>query len=189
MPDAPGAVTVLLKKLKEGDASALDKVMPLVYSELKRIAASVMRTERSGHTLQPTALVHEAYLRLLGSELPDFSDRTHFLAVASRAMRRVLVDHSRKIRADKRGGGKKCSLEEALRMPMGAASDVFMSIDEALTSLEERDLLKVRLIEMRFFGGLTAEESAQVLGMPVTVIRSQLRLAQAYLQRELHSRR
>jgi RNA polymerase sigma factor (TIGR02999 family) len=178
-------ITLLLHAFAGGDKAALDHLIPLVYSELRRIADGHLRNERPGHTLQPTALVHEAYARLIDQKQPDYQDRVHFLAVAAQVMRQILIDHARKKFAAKRGGSQpKFSLDEAYDAAIERPS-LMIDLDDALKALEAHDALKARLIEMRFFGGLTAEESAAVLKMPVNDVRRALRVAQAWLQREL----
>lgn len=178
-------ITRLLQEFAGGDKTALDRLMPLVYSELHRLAGSHLRRENPAHTLQPTALVHEAYIRLVGQDQPDYRSRAHFLGVAACVMRQILIDHARAREAVKRGGGQpKCSIEEAsvaaVERPLA-----MIAVDDALQTLEKRDGRKAKLIEMRFFGGLTAEESADALGLPVEKVRAELRIAQAWLQREL----
>jgi RNA polymerase sigma factor (TIGR02999 family) len=175
----------MLHEFAAGDRKALDQVMPLIYSELRKLASGKLDRERSGHTLQPTALVHEAYVKLIGQAAPDFRSRAHFFGVAAHLMRQILIDHARARKAAKRGGGNVTlaldeSMDAALERPTGA-----VDLDDALETLERRDPLHAKLIEMRFFGGLTAEESAQVVGLPVEKVRAELRVAQAWLQREL----
>lgn len=178
-------ITVLLQRFASGDKGALDRLMPLVYSELQRLASGYLRGERPGHTLQPTALVHEAYVRLLKQDQPDYHSRAHFLGVAAQVMRQILIDHARTRNAEKRGGGRsKISIEQAGEIPMDRPS-MMIAIDDALALLQQKDAAKARLIEMRFFGGLTAEESAEVMQIPVTEVRRHLRVAQAWLRREL----
>ena len=182
-PDS--AITVLVHEYANGDKGALDRLLPLVYVELRRIAQKHLRQERPGHTLQPTALVHEMYARLASQATPDVRDRVHFLSVAAHVMRQILIDHARTKYAQKRGGRKeKLSLDEA-RDACIEKPAIMLRIDDALNQLARHDARKARLIEMRFFGGLTAEESADVLGLPVTAVRRELRVAQAWLQREL----
>jgi RNA polymerase sigma factor (TIGR02999 family) len=184
MADAQ-TVTLLLRELARGDKAALDRLIPLVYDELRRIARGQLRRERPGHTLQPTALVNEVYARMLGQEQPDYQDRAHFLAVAARAMRKILIDYARGHNAEKRGGGQDAlSLDEALSRA-GQRPAQMVALDDALNGLEKQDARKAQLIEMRFFGGLTAEESAAVLHLDVLAVRRELRLAQAWLQREM----
>jgi RNA polymerase sigma factor (TIGR02999 family) len=185
----PGqAVTLLLQQLKEGRKDVVDELMPLVYSELRQLASSFLRRERQDHTLQATALVNEAYLRLVGGEQPDYQSRAHFMGVAARAMRQILVDHARTHKSAKRGDGAvKMPFDESMDFRKERASQV-IALDDALKDLERSDPLKGRLVEMRFFGGLTAEESADVLGLPVTTVRSQLRIAMAVLSSEMGAR-
>ena len=177
-------ITVMLRRFADGDKQALDQLIPLVYSELQRLASGYLRGERKEHTLQPTALVHEAYARLLKQEQPDYRSRAHFLGTAAQLMRQILIDHARTRNAAKRGGGNlRLHLENqdiAMERP-----PFLIAVDDALTSLAHKDVLKARLVEMRFFGGLTAEESAEAVGKPVTEVRRHLRVALAWLQREL----
>ena len=178
-------VTLLLRRLKDGDKGALDGLIPVVYAELRRMADAYLRRERPGHTLQPTALVHEAYMRLVGQDQPDYQSRAHFYGVAAQVMRQILVDHARRRTAAKRGGGvRPVPIDQAAAL-VEERADVIVALDEALKTLEEHDPAKAKLIEMRFFGGLTAEESASVAGIPVQTVRRHLRVAQAWLQREV----
>ena len=178
-------ITNALHDLAGGDSSALDRVMPMVYAELRRLAGHYLRQERKDHTLQPTALVHEAYFRLIGSSQPAYQNRSHFLGVAAHAMRQILIDHARTRNASKRGGGVGTfSLDECMDAPLERPA-ALIEVDDALKTLEKHDALKAQLIEMRFFGGMTAEESAEALALPVQKIRGELRIAQAWLKREL----
>jgi RNA polymerase sigma-70 factor, ECF subfamily len=178
-------ITVLLQKFANGDKVALDRLIPLMYSELQRLARGYLRNERPGHTLQPTALVHEAYARLLKQDQPDYRSRAHFMGVAAQVMRQILIDHARTRNAVKRGGAKpNLAIEDVGEIPVGRPATL-IAIDDALSALEQKDPCKAKLIEMRFFGGLTAEESAEVMQMPVGDVRRHLRVAQAWLQREL----
>jgi RNA polymerase sigma factor (TIGR02999 family) len=178
-------ITVLVHEYANGDKAALDRLLPLVYMELRHIAQKHLRGEQPGHTLQPTALVHEMYARLAGETPPEVRDRIHFLSVASHVMRQVLIDHARMKYAEKRGGRQeKLSLDEAQDACMETPA-IMIRIDDALNQLGRQDPRKARLVEMRFFGGLTAEESAAMLNLPVKVVRRELRVAQAWLQREL----
>jgi len=159
--------------------------MPHVYAELRRLAGHYLRQERPGHTLQPTALVHEAYFRLVDQNLPDCKGRAHFLGVAAHIMREILIDHARSRGAAKRGSGQPVfSLDEFMDAPIEKPSAMVL-VDDAIQALEVHDPNKAKLIEMRFFGGMTAEESAEVLGLPVEKVRGELRIAQAWLRREL----
>jgi RNA polymerase sigma factor (TIGR02999 family) len=179
-------ITLMLRRFSDGDKEALDRLMPLVYTELRRLAGSFLSRESIGHTLQPTALVHEAYARMVGRQQPEFKSRAHFLSIAAKVMRQILIDYARRRKASKRGSGSpKMSLEEAC----GAAVDqpqAMIALADALEQLEKKDPRKAQLIEMRFFGGLTLEESAEVAGITMESVRYELRLAQAWLHRELN---
>lgn len=181
-------ITLLLKDFAGGDKQALDRLVPLVYPELRRLARGYLSNERPGHTLQPTALVHEAYARLVKQDQPNYSSRAHFMAVAAQVMRQILIDHARTRDAGKRGGGAaKVPFDQALGVATERPS-LMIAIDDALSELARNDAIKGRLIEMRFFGGMTAEDSAEVMHMPVVEVRRHLRVAQAWLQRELKPR-
>jgi RNA polymerase sigma factor (TIGR02999 family) len=179
------AVTRLLGRWRQGDESALETLMPLVYDELRRLARAAMRGEGPGHELQTTALVHEAYARLVGADVP-FTDRVHFFSVAARMMRRILVDHARQEAAAKRGGGRahRVTLTDAL-----AGRDLplveFIDLDAALTRLAQQDERKSRAIELHYFAGLTSDEIATALDVAPATVRGDLRLARAWLRREL----
>jgi RNA polymerase sigma-70 factor, ECF subfamily len=181
-------ITHALQDLAKGDQSALDRLMPLVYAELRRLAGHYLRQERDGHTLQPTALVHEAYFRLVGENQPEYQNRSHFLGVAAHAMRQILIDHARTRNAAKRGGGQAVfSIDECMDAPLERPS-ALIQVDDALKALEQHDFRKAQLVEMRFFAGMTAEESAEALNLPVQKVRAELRIAQAWLKRELDNR-
>lgn len=178
-------ITLLLQQFAGGDKLALDRLIPLVYSELRNIAGGYLRQERPGHTLQPTALVNELYVRLLGQNQPGYRNRAQFLGVAAQVMRQILIDHARMKCAAKRGGRQeKFSLQEACDAAVERPL-ILIELDDALRELERLDARKARLIEMRFFGGMTAEESAEALNLEVSTIRRELRVGQAWLQREL----
>jgi RNA polymerase sigma factor (TIGR02999 family) len=182
-PEQP--ITALLHEFASGNKSALDRLVPLLYPELRRLAQIYMRNERPGHTLQPTALVHEAYARLVKQEQPAYASRAHFMGVAAQVMRQILIDHARSRDAEKRGGGvPNVSLEAAAGIPVSDPATI-LAIDEALEQLARHDSLKARLIEMRFFGGMTAEESSEFLKLSVADVRRHLRVGQAWLQREI----
>jgi len=178
-------VTKLLQAWAQGQDSALDELLPIVHQELRRVARRHMIGERAGHTLQTTALVNEAYLRLVNSRKVRWQDRTHFLAISSRLMRRILVDSARAHRSKKRGAGvSKVTLDEALIGPQEKGQDL-IALDDALKLLAEVDPRKSQVVELRFFGGLSAEETAQVLNLsPDTVLRD-WNLAKAWLKREV----
>ena len=182
----------LLGKLRAGEDSALNELVTELYNELHRIASRHLRGERSGHTLQTTALVHEAYLKLAADHQPQFADRTHFLAVASRVMRQVLVDYARARATKKRAGDKQENFQRAdwtasiaVAGSTAAQPIELLDLDSALHALTCDDPALARLIEMRYFGGMTAEETAEVLGQSVHIVRHDLRLAQAWLRRKL----
>ena len=178
-------ITTLLRDFAAGNKAALDRLMPLLYPELRRLARGYMRNQRPAHTLQPTALVHEAYARLVKQNQQDYSSRAHFMGVAAHIMRQILIDHARTRNAEKRGGKvAKVPLDEATDMAAERPSSM-IAIDDALRELERTDPLKAQLVEMRFFGGMTAEDSAEVLKITVAQVRRQLRVGQAWLQRTL----
>ena len=185
MGETPSPVTELLLQWRRGDKSALDRLLPMVYSELRQIARRHLRRERVGHTLQPTALVHEAYVQLAGKDNPQWRDRIHFYAVASQLMRRVLVDHARRRNADKRGGGAiKVTLDEARDSAEEKATDL-IALDDALQDLEKMDERKSKIIELRFFGGLDLDETAEVLGVSVSTVVKEAKVARAWLFEQL----
>jgi RNA polymerase sigma factor (TIGR02999 family) len=179
------SVTKLVREYADGEKASLDALIPLIYAELRRMAQRYLRREQPSHTLQPTALVNEMYLRLAGQNPVKVRDRVHFFAVASHVMRQVLIDHARTKFREKRGGRQeKLSINEAQDACLEKPA-IVVRIDDALNQLARIDPRKARLVEMRFFGGVTAEESASVLGLPVQTVRRELRVAQAWLQREL----
>jgi RNA polymerase sigma factor (TIGR02999 family) len=182
-----GDVTQLLLAWREGDQQALEKLIPLVYEELRRLARSYMTGERAGHTLQTTALVHEAYARLIETPRVEWRDRHHFFAICAQLMRRALVDYSRSRAYLKRGGGITIvSLGQTPEIGCGSRVDLF-AIDEALTSLAAFDPRKSQVVEVRFFGGLTVAESAEVLNISPETVQRDWKLAKAWLLRELDS--
>jgi len=180
-PEENGQVTQLLAQWVQGDRGALDSLMPLVYRALRDIAARYLRSERSGHTLQPTALVHEAWLRLVKQDPSSFENRKQFLALAAHVMRQILVDHARGVRAGKRGGGAvKTTLSGALDYSAERA-DELLALDEALDRLARVSPRKSQVIELRYFGGLNVEEMADFLGVSIATISREQRLAEAWL--------
>jgi RNA polymerase sigma factor (TIGR02999 family) len=184
---APRDVTALLGAWGRGDQTALDRLFPLVYAELRRVAARQLRHERPHHTLQPTALVHEAYLRLVDQRGANWQSRAHFFGVAARLMRRILVDHARRHGASKRGDGVSClSIDEA-RDVAGSAEVPILALDQALDRLEKVDADLARVVELRAFGGLTIEETARVLSVSPSTAKRDWRTAKAWLTRELGS--
>jgi len=181
--------TELLLAWGRGEDAALDRLLPLVHEELRRVARRHMRHERVGHTLQATALVNEAYLRLIQVKQVHWQDRVHFIAMASRVMRRILVEAARAKGFQKRGAGAhKVSLDEAL-MVQEASSPDFLALDVALTTLEKIDPRKCKVVEMRFFGGLSVEETAEALHVSTGTVMRDWRLAKSWLARELESLR
>ncbi|HKH44618.1 MAG TPA: sigma-70 family RNA polymerase sigma factor [Thermoanaerobaculia bacterium] len=181
-------VTRLLLAWRDGNEQALARLMPLVYDELRRLAASYMRRERSDHTLQPTALLNEAYLRLIDQTRVAWQGRAHFFGIAARMMRRILMDHARQHRAAKRGsGGRKLPLDEAMQEPLRQDVDL-LALDEALTRLEELDPRQSRVVELRFFAGLEVTEVAEVLGISPATVKREWAVARAWLHREIADR-
>jgi RNA polymerase sigma-70 factor (ECF subfamily) len=178
-------VTGLLVQWANGNKEALDALTPLVYKELRRLAASHLRKERKSHTLQPTALVHEAYLRLVDQRNPNWQNRSHFFGVAARLMRQILVDHARGRQAGKRAAHR-VSLEEAVTFQQ-ERSRALMALDDGLTALEKLDPRKCKAVELRYFGGLSMDEIAQTLDISAVTVRRDLRLAEAWLHREMRS--
>jgi RNA polymerase sigma-70 factor, ECF subfamily len=185
IPADPTKVTALLLKWQGGDEAALERLVPLVHQELHRMARHCMAGERTGHSLQATALVNEAYLRLIDAKDVAWQDRAHFLAVAARAMRRILVDHARARRAGKRGGqAARVTFDEALVVTDEVSRD-FEALDDALRALATFDERKSRVVELRFFGGLSVKETASVLGVSAATVMGDWKLAKAWLQREM----
>jgi RNA polymerase sigma factor (TIGR02999 family) len=181
----PAGITQLLVAWGHGDEAALNRMIPLVHLELQQIARRCMREERGGHSLQPTALVNEAYLRLVDVRQMNWQNRAHFLAMAARLMRRVLVDHARSKGCDKRGGGAaRITLDDALVVANEPGRDL-VALDDALEALARVDERKSRMIELRFFGGLSVEETAAVFDVSADTVKRDWRLAKAWLLREL----
>src|SRR5438067_1731263 len=181
MTDDSHQITGLLQDWRAGKPEAAGRLMELVYGELHRLAARHMRGERGGHTLQTTALVHEAYLRLCGSQSVDWQNRGHFFAVAAQQLRRVLVDYARRARSEKRGGGEMhLSLAEA-DCPVVDHAERLLAIDEALARLENLDGRAAQVIELRFFGGLSEKEAAEVLGISVATLKRDWDFARTWL--------
>ncbi len=179
-------VTQLLIQWSNGDKAALDKLMPLIYEELRQLARHYMNRERVGHTLQTTALVNEAYLRLINRKQVHWQNRAHFFAIAAHLMRSILVDHARSHAYAKRGGGaRKIALDEALAVSQQRAADV-VALDDALKRLAEIDRQQSRIVELKFFGGLTIEETAEVLALSPATIKREWSTAKAWLYHELN---
>lgn len=186
MEEAPEghSITALLSRASAGDGEAFNRLMPLVYRELHRMAERSLRRETRNNTLQPTALVHEAYLRLVDYKGADYRDRMHFFAIAARVMRQILVDHARARHTAKRGGAVKVELDHKIDCAP-EPDQIVIALDDALQALAFEDDKKARFVEMRFFGGMTAEEIAQYTAMSVHTVRHELRIAQAWLRREM----
>jgi RNA polymerase sigma factor (TIGR02999 family) len=182
--DAPQQVTGLLAQWRAGDAGALERLIPLVYSELHRIAHGYLRGEQKGHTLQSTALVNEVYLRLASQDPGPINDRVHFVRVAAHVMRQILVDYARARRAAKRDGGRRVELDESLHALQLADVDV-LALDEALNGLARLDPGQARIVELRFFGGLSIEDTATALGVSPATVKREWASARAWLSREL----
>lgn len=188
MTAPPNDITKLLVDWGKGSKLALDGLMPLVYDELHRIASRYLRRERQGHTLQTTALINEAYLRIVDQNRVNWQSRAHFFGVAAQMMRRILVDHARSHLYAKRGGGaQKLTLDEAIATPQERDLDL-VALDDALTTLAQIDPQQSRIIELRFFGGLTIEETAEVLGISPATVKRDWNMAKAWLFGEISNR-
>jgi RNA polymerase sigma-70 factor, ECF subfamily len=183
---AASEITQLLATLKDGDrTAAAAKLMPLVYDEFRALAARHLRHERPNHTLQPTALVHEAYLRLIDQTRVDWQGRTHFFAVGAQAIRRILVDHARQRKRQKRGGGAgRVTLDEAVALAPQRDEEI-LALDEAMEKLGKLDSRQAEVVEMRFFAGMSVEEVAEVLGVSKRTVEGDWTMARAWLMREL----
>ena len=178
-------ISVILKDWSAGDRGSADVLLSLVYDELRKLAAKYLSRERCGHTLQPTALVHEAYMRLVDISDIKWQDRAHFFAVSANVMRRILVDHARAKHAEKRGGGaQRIALEDAMSLSKDSDINV-LEIDEALQELSTFDDLQSRIVELRFFGGLTIEETSHVIGKSPATVKREWSMAKAWLHNKL----
>jgi len=180
-------VTQLLSKWSSGDQSALDQLLPLVYGELHRLAAAYLRRERSNHTLQSTALVHEAFMRMVHQQDVQWKNRAHFFAICAQMIRRILVDYARSQHAEKRGSGAvKLALDDAMAVPQAPATDVdLLGLNDALDRLAEMDERQSRIVELRFFAGLSIEETAEVMHLSPASIKREWQTARAWLFREM----
>jgi RNA polymerase sigma factor (TIGR02999 family) len=180
-------VTRLLSNWSNGDQAALDQLLPLVYSELRRLASAYLRRERSNHTLQSTALVHEAFMRMVNQQDVQWKNRAHFFAIASQMIRRILVDYARSQHAEKRGSGAvKLALDEAMAVPQAPATDVdLLGLNDALDRLAAMDERQSRIVELRFFAGLSIEETAEVMSLSPASIKREWQTARAWLFREM----
>jgi RNA polymerase sigma factor (TIGR02999 family) len=188
VPDSANEITKLLHGWQGGDRAALDALVPVVYKELRRLAHYELRKERPDHTLQSAALVHEAYFRLVGQDLPQWESRTHFFAIAAQLMRQILVDYARRRRASKRGSGAcMLTLDDAMILPQRKDVDV-VAIDDALHALAEVDPRQSRVVELRFFAGLSLEEISEVMGIATATVQRDWTAARAWLHREISRR-
>ena len=180
-----GEVTRILARVRSGDAQAPERLIEVVYAELRKLAASCMRRERPDHTLQATALVHEAYMRLIGQREVEWQNRAHFFGIAAQVMRRILLDHARERRALKRGAaGRRITLDDALMVSEDHLDNV-LALDESLRKLAHKDPAQSRLVELRFFGGMTVEETAEVLGISTATVKREWSHAKAWLSRDM----
>lgn len=185
MSSEPKDVTALLRAWGQGDGKSAEKLMPLIYDELRRLAAGYLASEREGHTLQPTALVHEAFMRLVGSNV-EWHSRKHFFVTAARAMRRLLVDHARKHQSEKRGGaGRDLALDDIGEPAFTGRGPDVVALDDALTIFANADPIKAKVVELRFFGGLSVQEVADVLECSPATVHRHWRMAKAWLHSEL----
>jgi RNA polymerase sigma-70 factor (ECF subfamily) len=187
MTSSPGEITQLLKQLSHGNREAEGRLIPLVYDRLRRLAARYMRRERRDHTLQPTALVHEAYLKLIDQRSVSWQSRAHFYCIASRMMRRVLVDHARDAKAWKRDGGCKIPLEPSFIYSEEKPAEL-LAIDEALHRLAQVDSRQAQVVELRFFGGCSEEEIGKILGISARTVKRDWSVARAWLYAELNKK-
>ena len=184
--NAPNEITQMLIELTDGNKDVVNQILPHIYDELRRLAGSYLRRERSDHTLQPTALVHEAYMKLIDQKQVQWQNRAHFFGIAAQVMRRILMDHARKHKADKRGGdAEKLPLEEEILIVSHDRSAELVALDDALETLAKLDEQKARIVELRYFGGLSIEETAEVMGVSVPTINRQWRMAKAWLYSEV----
>ena len=188
MPSTDGQVTLLLKAMNRGDKSAADQLLPIVYSELHRLAKSYMSRERRDHTLQPTALINQAYLRIAQQEHMEWQNHAHFIGFAANVMRRVLVDHARERNAAMRGGGRmRVELDEGVASSPEASAEI-LQLEEALTRLEQMNPRQAQVVEMRYFGGLSVEEVAGILGIAPRSVKRDWALARMWLYQEIQKR-
>lgn len=180
--EPPSDITQLLIQMTDGNTEAVNQILPMIYSELRKLASSYLRRERSNHTLQPTALVNEAYLKLIDQKKVKWQNRAHFFGIAAQVMRRILLDHARKHTAEKRGGAAEVlPIEEEILVVSQEKSAELIALDEALENLAKMDEQKAKIVELRYFGGLSIEETAEVMGVSVPTINRQWKMAKAWL--------
>lgn len=184
-PEAPGDVTRILAAASRGDRQAAEALLPMVYDQLRRLAGQYLRGQAPGHTLQPTALVHEAYLKVAGSDDASWTDRGHFFAVAAVAMRHILVNHAKAKRREKRGGGRARRPIDEVAVQVEERAIDLLALDEALARLEEADPQQARIVELRFFGGLSVEETARALKISVRTVHREWTTARLWLHGEV----
>jgi RNA polymerase sigma factor (TIGR02999 family) len=190
LPEAAPDVTQLLVNWSRGDQAALEQLMPLVYGELRRLAAAYLRRERSNHTLQSTALVHEAFMRMVSQQEVQWKNRAHFYGIAAQMIRRILVDYARSQRAEKRGAGAvKLELDEAMAVVQSAPEINLLGLNDALERLAQLDERQSRVVELRFFAGLSIEETAEVMHLSPASIKREWQTARAWLYREMSTAR
>ena len=182
-------MTRILESIKQGDPKAADELLPLVYAELRKLAAYKMAQNAAGHTLQPTALVHEVWMRLVGSENPAFENRAHFFAAAAEAMRHLLIDNARRKLAQRHGGGLHRVDVEHVEIAMPADEDHLLAVNDALDRLASRSPIQAQVVKLRFFVGMTAAESAEVLGLSERTVKQYWSHAKTWLYREIQSKR
>ena len=179
-------ITQMLIELTDGNSADVNQILPHIYDELRKLAGSYLRRERSDHTLQPTALVHEAYMKLIDQKQVKWQNRAHFFGIAAQVMRRILMDHARKHKAEKRGGeADKLPLEEEILLVSQESSSQLIALDDALKALAELDPQKAKIVELRYFGGLSIEETAEVTGVSVPTVNRQWKTAKAWLYGQL----
>lgn len=179
-------ITQMLIELTDGNKEVVNDILPLVYAELKKLAGNYLRKERGNHTLQPTALVHEAYMKLIDQRQVKWQNRSHFFGIAAQVMRRILMDYARRHKAEKRGGeGENLSLEEDFIIIEKGRSAELLALDEALENLAKVDEMKAKIVELRYFGGLSVEETAEVLGVSEITVKRHWRMAKAWLYGQL----
>ena len=184
--DAHNGITQMLIELTDGNQEVVNQILPHIYDELKRLASSYLRRERVNHTLQPTALVHEAYMKLIDQKRVQWQNRAHFFGIAAQVMRRILMDHARKHQADKRGGeAEKLPIEEEILVVSHEKSAELIALDDALQTLAGIDEQKAKIVELRYFCGLSIEETAEVMGVSVPTINRQWRMAKAWLYSQI----
>ncbi|MEP7212391.1 MAG: sigma-70 family RNA polymerase sigma factor [Acidobacteriota bacterium] len=186
MSQEPQEITQMLLELTDGNEEVVNQILPHIYDELRRLASSYLRRERSNHTLQPTALVHEAYMKLIDQSRVKWQNRAHFFGIAAQVMRRILMDHARKHTAEKRGGDAELlPIEEEILIVSHDKSAELIALDDALQQLAEMDERKARIVELRYFGGLSIEETAEVLRVSVPTVNREWRMAKAWLYSEI----